>query len=572
MSKLHVRHVREALERSYQDLIDLSDVDKASEAQRSKNFLTRSLAAFGMERLAKLTPAEAAQTVVDGSGDNGIDAIYVDHAQSRMYLVQAKWDGNGTGTIGLGDSRNFVGGFNDLTNELYDRFNSKIQARWDELSRAVGEFGMKFTLAVVTTGSTELAKPVLEVYDDFLAEMNYGTEENADFEILGLQELHSSLARGTAGGSIDLDLTLENWGTINEPYEAYYGVVDASVIGEWYENHGDRLFDKNLRNALGHTAVNASLVETLTSEAEHFWYFNNGVTILCGKVQKNRRGANTRTFGEFALTGASVVNGAQTVASVSSALRASGDKVIDAKIWVRVISLEGCPPDFATAVTRATNTQNTVESRDFVALDPEQDRLRMEMLLSLQKIYSIKRGDQPPVPATGCTITDATVALACASRDPNLAVQAKSTLGRLWESTEKPPYTRLFNSAVTAYKVWRSVEILRAVDAALAAERSVRDGKSRAVAVQGNRIVAHLVFRMIDLARIDNPDEPWDKQVASVPAATKVVLDSLSKHVEDAYGTNYVTSLFKNAGRCRDLVERVRKDLEKDGAVAAEAL
>ncbi|MDG9674346.1 AIPR family protein [Micromonospora sp. DH14] len=561
MSKLHVRHIREALERSYAGLIDFSDVGDASEAHKSKLFLTRALAAFAIQRLTNLTPNEAAKTVVDGSNDNGIDAIFIDRTNSRVFLVQSKWDGNGTGTIGLGESRNFIAGFRDLTNERFDRFNPRIQAIQSELSEALSDYDIRFTLAVATTGSTELAKPVQEVYEDFLQEMNYGNETYAETEIIGLQDLHAAVAQGTSGSSIDLDLTLESWGTISEPYEAYYGIVGASVIGEWYERYGDRLFAKNLRNALGNTLVNSNLIDTLTSETDHFWYFNNGVTVLCDRVRKNQRGANTRNFGHFSLTGASVVNGAQTVASISNALRRTSEKVEGARVWVRFISLEGCPPDFATAVTRATNTQNTVESRDFVALDPEQGRLRTEMLLSLQKTYAIKRGDQPPTLATGCTITDATVALACASRDPNLAVQAKSTIGRLWESTEKPPYSVLFNPSVTAYKVWRAVGVLRAVDASLSKERQIRDGRARAIAVQGNRIVAHLVFRQIDMSRIDSPDENWAKQLEAVPDLTSTVLNLLTQHVEDAYGNNYITSLFKNATRCRDLVDRVRNDL-----------
>jgi hypothetical protein len=191
---------------------------------------------------------------------------------------------------------------------------------------------------------------------------------------------------------------------------------------------------------------------------------------------------------------------------------------------VRFISLEGCPADFSDAVTRATNTQNAVESRDFVALDSEQDRLRTELLLSLHKIYSIKRGDQSPSPLNGCTITDATVALACANRDPSLAVLAKSAVGRLWESIDRPPYKTLFNPGVSAYRMWRCVETLRYVDSALEVLKRTLDGRPKSIAVQGNRIILHLVFRMLNLEQIDNPDYLWDSELDRIEELTRQVV------------------------------------------------
>jgi hypothetical protein len=354
---------------------------------------------------------------------------------------------------------------------------------------------------------------------------------------------------------------LENWGTISEPYEAFYGVVDATTVSNWYERHGNKLFAQNIRSVLGNTSVNNSLVETLSRNADHFWYFNNGVTVLCDTIRKKIRGANTRTFGEFVVTGASVVNGAQTVASIHTAVNGKGDQACEAKVWARFISLESCPDDFAADVTRATNTQNTVETRDFVSLDPEQQRLRTELSLSLRKTYSIKRGDVRPPDEHGCTVTDATLALACANRDANLAVLAKNSIGRLWESIERPPYQILFNPSVTPYRVWRCVEVLRSVENALDQEKILLEGRSRSIAVQGNRIVLHLVFRMLELDRVDDPEFDWEMQVSKVTSLVKGILPLLIKSVETMYGNNYITSLFKNAGRCRDIVQRVRVEL-----------
>lgn len=565
MSKLHVRHVREALERQYGGKIDVSDYANASEAQRTKVFLSRALAALALERFTDLPPVEAAAAITDGTNDNGIDAVHIDQVHSRIILVQSKWDGSGNGTLGLGDARNFIAGFKDLTDEKYDRFNAKMKPWQPGLSDAFSDPSIAFLLIVATTGQTTLAAPVRAAFNDMLEEVN-NPQPLAELELLGLQELHTLISQGLEGKRIDLDVVLENWGVVTEPYEAYYGTVSAPVIAKWFERYGSKLFSQNIRNALGDTTVNESITETLCARGEHFWYFNNGVTVLCDKIAKRPKGLASRVYGDFALQGASVVNGAQTVASIYNARRKNSGAAEGARVWVRFISLEGCPEDFAKSVTRATNTQNTVDSRDFVALDPEQSRLRTELLLSLQKTYSIKRGEQQPPTQTGCTVTEAAVALACENRDPNLAVLAKGTVGRLWEYTDRPPYTVLFNPGVSPFRVWRCVEALRAVDAELDRLKRELEGRPRAVAVQGNRIVLHLVFRALDLQRIDDPEFSWEAQLLKVPAATRKALDQLTYYVEREYANNYITSLFKNSTRCRDLVQQVRAESDSDKA------
>ena len=251
--------------------------------------------------------------------------------------------------------------------------------------------GSRIDLVIATTGPSQLSAEVNQAFQDVCTELNE-PGEIAELTVLGLSEMYRFLTEAIDGIGLDLDVTLEQWGMLSEPYEAFYGTVSATIVGSWYEQYGDRLFDRNLRRALGGTSVNTTLVETLCSRPHQFWYFNNGITVLCEKIDPAVAGAPSRNSRLFRLQGVSVVNGAQTVASISGALRQCFEAAANAQVWVRLISLEGCPESFGTEVTRATNTQNAVENRDFVSLDPEQTRLRHEFMLSLGKIYAIKRG------------------------------------------------------------------------------------------------------------------------------------------------------------------------------------
>ena len=222
MSKLHVRHVAAALEQRFASLIDLDDVASAGEEQRKQTFLTRALAAQALQRVSGVDDAAAAAAVTDGSGDNGIDAVYVD-SYDTVALVQSKWSTSGTGGIGLGETRNFIAGLKDLTDERYDRFNAKFQAHVPDLQAALLNPEVNFVMVVATTGTAAFADPVTRAFADMESELNDGPTPPVRVESFGLADFHGSLTSATEGQPIDLQVTLENWGVVTEPFEAYYG-------------------------------------------------------------------------------------------------------------------------------------------------------------------------------------------------------------------------------------------------------------------------------------------------------------------------------------------------------------
>jgi hypothetical protein len=515
MSTLRVKHVADALRGRFDGSIDMDDYKKADAAQADAAFKSRALAAQALMRVAGTDAATAGAAITDGTKDNGIDAVYVDETDT-VVLVQSKWDSKGTGSIGLGDTRNFIAGLRDLTDERYDRFNDKFRAHVADLQAALLNPNVNFVMVVATTGTSEFAEQISNAFRDMEQELN-DPNPLVRVESLGLSDFHTAITADVDGGRIDLEVTLENWGVVTEPYEAYYGTVSANSVAQWYAVHGDALFEQNLRKPLGNTSVNQGMLRTLDDGQPNFWYFNNGITALSASIQKLAKGATSRNHGEFRLAGVSIVNGAQTVASIARAAKERSPEEIDARVWVRFISLEGCPPEFASDVTEATNTQNTVERSDFVALDSEQARLRTELLLTLHKTYSIKRGEETPPPEHGCTVTEATIALACAQPEATLAVIAKSAVGRLWDLSERGSYKILFNPKTSAYRLWAGVEVARAVERQLEKRRGSLEGRARSVAVQGNRIALHLVFRELDMSKVEDRDDAWLEQMASVP-------------------------------------------------------
>jgi len=146
---LHVRRLRATLDRLFTNHIDLSDCKTRPQSQQESAFLTRSLGAYALTMAADIEPRVAAASIVDGFDDNGLDAIYVNKDEKRVYVVQAKWDKSGSGGFELGDIHKFLQGFRDLVETRFNRFNSRVRAMQAVIRMAVPEALTRFPQSIL---------------------------------------------------------------------------------------------------------------------------------------------------------------------------------------------------------------------------------------------------------------------------------------------------------------------------------------------------------------------------------------------------------------------------------------
>ncbi len=564
MGTVQLNQIRDKVLATCGGLVDVSDV---SPDQRDITRLTRGLAAWALTKIAGVTDADAAAAITDGFDDNGLDAVLVanDSGNPVVYLVQSKWKKDGKGSPAVGDVHKFVQGIQDIINVKFDRFNEKVRAKQAEIEGALSCAEVKFVLILAHPGTDSLSDNARRPIEDAMEEIN-DPLDTISFQMLTQRELHSFLTREVRGVKPDLDVTMYGWGSVTEPYTAFYGQVEAVDIAEWFTEHGSGLFAENLRLYLGHQSdVNTSIIETLATHPEQFWYLNNGITVLCESVARNAINSTSKKVGKFAFRGVSVVNGAQTVGCIGKAVRDHAEAVADARVLVRFISLEHCPEHFGSEVTRGTNTQNRVERRDFVALDPEQTRLVEELAIDNVR-YAIRSGESVPESATGFTVIEATIAMACAQSTHDLAVQAKREIGRLWVGAEDQnptsQYRQLFHGGLHGSDLWRAVQALRAVETALAEEQAKRDGRDRLIGAQGNRLIAYQVFQRLKPGWMTNPAVDIAATLAEVPDLVGPVYRATIEAVNTHFQSNYVASLFKNASRCGDVVRHVKDTID----------
>ncbi len=89
-NEAHKLQVEVALRaRYFSAILQLPAVNNTPE-QHDKNRLSRSLAAFAIEKLAGVAPSQAANAVVDGGNDNGLDAVMYDIQGKKLWVIQSK--------------------------------------------------------------------------------------------------------------------------------------------------------------------------------------------------------------------------------------------------------------------------------------------------------------------------------------------------------------------------------------------------------------------------------------------------------------------------------------------------
>lgn len=368
---------------------------QGNDQQRESSFCTQALAAWFLVHEAGASIDEAVAASIDGNNDNGIDAVFVDSTDT-IWLIQSKYIGSGKGEPDLGEIHKFGNGVRDLLGCRWERFNQALNEKRARIESALNSGVAKCRFVFLHTGdalSDDRRRLMADVEREFESP---GATGFARFSGVGLSTLHQILIDQVSPSAIDVTIELENYGYLEKPRPSIYGSMKADQLAKLCLEHGQHLFNANIRQFKGDTQVNKDIEQTLKQSPDSFFYYNNGVTLLCDDFQDVGPRDSTRLRGKFNLQGVSVINGAQTVnciANTSALVPSDNDSADKIKVLTTIISINGAPAGFADAVTRNRNSQNLVSDVDFAALDENQKQWALT-LASSGVVYRYKGGQQ----------------------------------------------------------------------------------------------------------------------------------------------------------------------------------
>ncbi len=86
-NNINMRRVQVRIQEMFQGKIDMTDFPNDT----NLHFETRALAAFALIMISGLEVSQASVQVTDGYHDMGIDAIYLDEIQKKLFVVREYW-------------------------------------------------------------------------------------------------------------------------------------------------------------------------------------------------------------------------------------------------------------------------------------------------------------------------------------------------------------------------------------------------------------------------------------------------------------------------------------------------
>lgn len=139
--------------------------------------------------------------------------------------------------------------------------------------------------------------------------------------------------------------------------------VELKHFISFVKKNKEYLFYSNIRNYLRNTPVNKGIIDTFRDKPTDFWYFNNGITIVCDEFE-----IKNENFLEITLP--QIVNGCQTANTIVKEYRnldPEKQNRLQGTILIKVIKDKNKKKK--DQITQYTNRQNAVSGKDFFALD-----------------------------------------------------------------------------------------------------------------------------------------------------------------------------------------------------------
>ena len=315
----------EGFSENIRDNIRENAENSKNEVEKGNNFLQ-----WVLTRVYEATEDDAADAIVDGANDLGIDAyLPVDFSDNTIRLFQSKY--------GTSHSLEAIAKFKEDSKRLLAKDVTKMRPELAQLVTKIKEKNLKIKCCYVTDQKVD--------YQDDLVEV-------LDIDTI-IQRLWDRIKKPAAGkkSSIKLERMLRHDNTI-------LGILKLRELTEFVNKNRDYVFESNIRQWMQFkTTVNKGLRDTLQTNPGKFFYYNNGITIVVSDFEE--LGDNM-----IKLYAPQIVNGAQTSNSILD--HSKRTKNLNGSMTVTIIKADD--EQEQNNITKYRNSQNSVRGKDLVSL------------------------------------------------------------------------------------------------------------------------------------------------------------------------------------------------------------
>lgn len=317
---------------------------------------------------------------VDGGQDKQIDNITIDSRDGEgvIYITQSKneesFSSNSIIQIRNGLNWIFRKRKADIDTISNTKFKDKIRECKDLIS-LVGPSNIDVKVAYITNGlSDNISEECIQEKKTILDEFDNDTYSSFNFELVGAIEIIDRLnsqekKNKKINDNIKIKYDSNSPSLIKYHSHGLKGIICTTSASEIARivNADTRgfVFDLNVRKYLGNLGtVNRDIKETCSEENTSFlfWFLNNGVTIVCDKVDPVTDPDNPHVK----INNLQIVNGCQTSSSLAIAAK---EGILQENTNVILKIFETSDLNLVDKIVLTTNNQNKITNRNLRAND-----------------------------------------------------------------------------------------------------------------------------------------------------------------------------------------------------------
>lgn len=334
---------------------------------------------------------EAVDALTGPTNEGGVDAVHIDKTLKVVTLVQGKYRRR---VLGRAEPRSTVDHFfrwgelllgdAGILREEAEALEPCVRARLDGARKLIRQHPeTRLNLHFASLGSFSPA--VRRSTENLAYRLSRAYSRRVTFRLVDGRRVEALLKNWLTGAAPpieSLDLPVDEDTLQLSPADSgiktWIVSMSGNDVGKLFDETRARLFARNIRGYLGDTAINESMKKTLREEPAHFWFFNNGITLVCDDARVVQDGNNS----SLTVHSPQVINGQQT----TRVLAEMRDGAKQAKVLVRVLAI---PSDathdhefyenLISSIVRATNYQNAVKPSDLCSNDRRQVVLERQL-------------------------------------------------------------------------------------------------------------------------------------------------------------------------------------------------
>lgn len=311
------------------------------------------------------------------SNDNNVDALFIDREKKRIQIIQGKFHSK---DIRTHERQNDVLGLVNLGKALLSDDDEEFETHCSGISKDVHSRLRQARQMLAEQYEVELYFVTNARVSDAIKTKAANAVKGvaASIEIIDYSGVANLLQKYLDGSPLigTINLKIEDGECLHRVDKAtkihsWVFAMEGRSVGELYAKHGDRLFALNIRGFEGEDkAVNQAMAKTLAKEPQYFWFYNNGITILCDAATETTESGGKSIL---SVTNPQIINGQQTTIMLSRA-KAPAQASVSVRLIVIPSSHTGINgfDGLLPQIIRSTNSQTRVKAYQLMSNDRSQ--------------------------------------------------------------------------------------------------------------------------------------------------------------------------------------------------------